>query len=257
LADNDIVNGVEVATDALETLNGVAQSNPLPKAQRVKILHGADGVGTDTSAASPLPVGDAGVLAELVALAALVDGLETNTAGLATTAKQDAAKTVLDSLLAGLGATGDTSSATTLVGLLKAVKAAVTGTLTIGGAVTISDGSGPVTVDGTIGLAGALPAGTNAIGTVDLAAATPTPITDTAIVTAAKYIGITVCETSGSATAKVRVRNNNVSGVILDTITLAANESVSYTYPRGRAAASGTVYLQVVSGAVEGSVFTA
>ena len=153
---------LNVALDELDTLNGSATSAPKPKAQRVKILHGADGVGTDVSSSSPLPV---------------------------------------------------------------------------------SVGS-------------ALPAGTNVIGSVDLAAATPTAIAEAATVSATKYVGISVSETTGSATAKVRVRNANAAGTILDTITLQGNESVSHTYPRGRSAASGTVYVQVVSGAVEGSVFT-
>lgn len=114
----------------------------------------------------------------------------------------------------------------------------------------------PLPVSGSVSLGAAIPAGTNAIGTVDLAAATPTAILDAATATATKYIGITVRETSNAATAVVRIRNSGAGGTILDTITLVANESVSYTYPRGRAAASGTVYIQVVSGTVEGSVFT-
>jgi hypothetical protein len=140
----------------------------------------------------------------------------------ATSAKQDNAQTTLSSLLSGLGATADASSASTLVGLLKAVKASLAAT---------------VVVD--------FPAG-----------ATPTPISDTATATAARYIGITVHETSGTASAVVRIRNQNVSGTILDVVSLLPNESVSLTYPRGRAAASGTIFVQVASGAVEGSVFT-
>lgn len=67
----------------------------------------------------------------------------------------------LEGLLAALGATGDASSASTLVGLLKAIKASVAGTVAI---------SGPVS------LSAAIPAGTNAIGSVartPLAANTP------------------------------------------------------------------------------------
>lgn len=48
-----------MAADELDTLNGVAQGAPKPKAQRFKLLHGGDAQGTDTSSANPLPVYDA------------------------------------------------------------------------------------------------------------------------------------------------------------------------------------------------------
>lgn len=92
---------------------------------------------------------------------------------------------------------------------------------------------------------------------VDLPVSTPTAFTNAGTVASSKYTGISVANSSATANAKVRVRNNNAAGIILDTITLAPNESVSYTYPRGRAAASGTIYMEIVSGGVEGSIFTA
>lgn len=91
---------------------------------------------------------------------------------------------------------------------------------------------------------------------VELGGATATAIADAATATATKYVGVTVANTSTTARAEVRVRNTNVSGTILDSIHLGPGESVSYTYPRGRTAASGTIYIQVVSGAVEGSIFS-
>ncbi|SDN73762.1 hypothetical protein [Allokutzneria albata] len=68
------------------------------------------------------------------------------------------------------------------------------------------------------------------------------------------YRGITVRETAGAA-AEVRVWDNAsaASGVLLETVALAADGSVSLLHPVGIFAAAG-VYVEVVSGAVEGSI---
>ena len=78
--------------------------------------------------------------------------------------------------------------------------------------------------------------------------------------TPATYYGITVRETGGVAVAKVRVWDNAsaASGVLLETIGLPAGGSASFQYAAedasgGLRAANG-VYVEVVSGAVEGSV---
>ena len=74
------------------------------------------------------------------------------------------------------------------------------------------------------------------------------------------YYGITVRETGGVAVAKVRVWDNAsaASGVLLETIGLAAGQSASFQYAAedasGGLRATKGVYLEVVSGAVEGSV---
>jgi len=114
-----------------------------------------------------------------------------------------------------------------------------------------------MTVPGTTG--NALYVRTNGTDTlaVDTTPATATAFSDTGTVgSVTKYRGISVANSSTSARAQVRVRNNTVAGTILDTITLGPGESVSYTYPAGRTVASGTLYMQLVSGAVEGSVYT-
>ncbi len=61
------VDGVPISTDELTTLNGLTQTPPKPQAQRVKILYGLDGDGTDVSTTNRLPVA-------LQALPALVAG---------------------------------------------------------------------------------------------------------------------------------------------------------------------------------------
>lgn len=66
------------------------------------------------------------------------------------------------------------------------------------------------------------------------------------------YWGITISETA-SAAAVVRIRQGSVTGVILDTINLAALGSVSRHYPDGLRC-RGDLYCQVASGTVEGSV---
>lgn len=80
---------------------------------------------------------------------------------------------------------------------------------------------------------------------------------DQAVVPAAAvYRGITVRETSGSAGAVIRLHDHASapSGTILQTIALAQGESFNQVHPAGVWAVDG-VYADVVSGAVEGSVY--
>jgi hypothetical protein len=69
------------------------------------------------------------------------------------------------------------------------------------------------------------------------------------------YHGILLCETGG-AVAHVRVYDNTTnSGTLLDSVKLASGESVGTWYERGKRAGTG-VYVDIVSGTVEGSVST-
>lgn len=70
----------------------------------------------------------------------------------------------------------------------------------------------------------------------------------------AVYGGFAVRETAG-ATAVIRVWDNasSASGLLLDEIALAANESAREKYPDGIRALSG-IFVQIVSGTVVGSI---
>lgn len=69
------------------------------------------------------------------------------------------------------------------------------------------------------------------------------------------YRGFTIRETSGSATAVVRLFDNAsaASGTVLEEISVNAGESAREYYVEGIWAVNG-VYVDVVSGAVAGSV---
>ncbi len=70
------------------------------------------------------------------------------------------------------------------------------------------------------------------------------------------YSGFSIRETSGTVAAVVRIWDNAAgqsSGTILDTIGLAAGQSLSKLHGRPVAPTAG-IFVQVVSGAVEGSV---
>lgn len=69
------------------------------------------------------------------------------------------------------------------------------------------------------------------------------------------YRGFSIRETSGSASAVVRIYDHAsaASGTVLDEISLVAGESAREWYEGGVWAANG-VYVDVVSGAVAGSV---
>ncbi len=70
----------------------------------------------------------------------------------------------------------------------------------------------------------------------------------------ANYYGFSLRETSGSAAATVRIYDGDTAaGALLDTIQLVAGESAREFYPGGVRAQEG-IYVDVVSGAVEGSV---
>lgn len=68
------------------------------------------------------------------------------------------------------------------------------------------------------------------------------------------YYGFSFRETSGSAPATVRIYDSDTAtGTLLDTVQLVANESTADFYPGGIRAQNG-LYVDLVSGAVEGSV---
>jgi hypothetical protein len=70
----------------------------------------------------------------------------------------------------------------------------------------------------------------------------------------ANYYGFSFRETSGSASATVRIYDGDTAtGALLDAVQLSAGESAREFYPGGIRAQEG-VYVDVVSGAVEGSV---
>lgn len=101
----------------------------------------------------------------------------------------------------------------------------------------------------------------------DVSAATPLPVTNAVSVStstlpttsgivhiASRYFGFTVAETSGGAFAHFRVRDQNITGAILDEVVLSGGESVREWYgPQGIAVPSGTLYLERVSGAYSGT----
>jgi hypothetical protein len=69
MPDNAQIGATNVAADELRIVNGVDQVEPLPKGQRVRPVHGADGDVWDTSDDHPLPVAAADVVAAIDTLA--------------------------------------------------------------------------------------------------------------------------------------------------------------------------------------------
>lgn len=84
----------------------------------------------------------------------------------------------------------------------------------------------------------------------------PLAIANAATASTNAFLGLTVAET-GAAVAHIRVRDASATGDILATIKLASGGSTDISFPAPRLVESGTLYVQVVSGAVEGSVFYA
>ena len=69
--------------------------------------------------------------------------------------------------------------------------------------------------------------------------------------------GYAVAETTGTATAAIRLRDgNNANGEVIARVNLVANESVrDFWTPDGVRVFTGHLFLEVVSGSVEGVVY--
>lgn len=71
-----------------------------------------------------------------------------------------------------------------------------------------------------------------------------------------EYCGMVVDETSGTASAKVRVWDGTAAGgtsVLLDVVNLPEADSADSTSPRGVWVTTG-IFVEIVSGSVQGSI---
>lgn len=69
------------------------------------------------------------------------------------------------------------------------------------------------------------------------------------------YRGFSISETSGNATARVRIYDGtSATGTILEELSLTANQSAREYYADVRLVAGTGIYLQLVSGTISGSV---
>lgn len=115
MADNIVLNpGTAGDTTAADDIGGV-------KFQRVKLIHGADGVNAgDVATANPLPIGDAG-----------------------------GSLTVDGTVAATQSGTWNVATVTTLTGITNVVQVGDNS-----GSITVDDGAGSLTVDGTVAISG-------------------------------------------------------------------------------------------------------
>jgi hypothetical protein len=164
---------------------------------------------------------------------------------LATAAKQDAAKNVLDAISGALGA-----PAVDTVKSLLATIAANTGTETATvGELNLTAEQVQLNTDTLESLLGTLNA---AAHPTNLPGASGLVIAETTL------MGFSVKESTNvaGATASMRLRAGNVTGAILATVTLAQNESTSDWYGPSGIAAAGGVYFELLSGSIAGGVQT-
>lgn len=72
------------------------------------------------------------------------------------------------------------------------------------------------------------------------------------------YMGFTIRETTGTTAAVVRIWDNAsaASGIVLDEVALTGGQSAREFYPMGGIKALNGIFVQVVAGAVVGSVRT-
>lgn len=77
---------------------------------------------------------------------------------------------------------------------------------------------------------------------------------DEAVASGRTYHGFSLKETSGAASATVKIyRGSDATGDLVEVVQLAASESAREFYPGGISVSFG-IYIDIVSGSVEGSV---
>jgi DNA uptake protein ComE-like DNA-binding protein len=178
-------------------------------------------------------------------LAALGDKLSpADIATLATAAKQDAAKNVLDAISGALGA-----PAVDTVKSLLATIAANTGTeTTTVSHLSLTADQVQLNTDTLEALLGTL---NSAARPTNLPGASGLVIADTTL------MGFSVREAAGTpAAAAMRLRAGTATGTILATVTLSAGESVRDWFGPSGIQAAGGVYLELLSGTITGGVQT-
>jgi hypothetical protein len=245
MPDNKMVGLTNVATDELETLNGAVQKEPLPNAERVKIVHGPDGSGTDTSAAAPLPTTDDGLGADgdappaLAANARGVRGwLRAIYEKLAGTLTVHVDNETPATDVSAIGAVGDAATANTVIGRLKAIANALAATASNWLSVRLTDGTSYLqSTAGRLQVAdGGVALGVAPTGAGDVAGTlTPGRQTVTTPGTAVAIRASLACKWVQVTALKTNTQQVNVGGTgVLATIgastgdPLDAGESVSY-----------------------------
>lgn len=196
MADNTPITDADtvvesIATDELSTLNGtdVSASSPRIKAQRTKVGFGSDGTFRDADSTHGLPVEVVAALPAGDNNIGNVDIVTLPTLPAGTNAIGTVGVTSLPALPAGTNVIGhvavdslpavdtelttadlDTGAGTDTRAVVGVALAASGGAQLVGSAnpLPISDNGSSITVDGSVSVASALPAGTNNIGDVDV-----------------------------------------------------------------------------------------
>jgi hypothetical protein len=166
-------------------------------------------------------------------------------AALATAAKQDAAKNVLDAISGALGA----PTTDTLLSLLQAIRTNTASEVATVQSLELTADQVQLNTDTLEALLGTLNA---AAHPTNLPGASGLVIAETTL------MGFSVRESTNTsgATAALRLRAGNATGAILATVTLAQNESTSDWYGPSGIAAAGGVYFELLSGSIAGGVQT-
>jgi len=217
--DMDVTPGIG-AKSATDLISGVHYP-------RRKIVFGVDGTATDVSATDPLPVTLAG---DSVTVATTPETVGQNS----TTSGQSG------NLVQGAVTTAAPTYTTAQTSPLS---------MTTAGALRV-DGSGT-----TQPISGTVTAATPSASTSTVALTGSSQVVSA---TAKDYRGFTIRETSGTATALMRIWDNAsaASGTCIEEISLVANESRSEFYGTGVKTLNG-IYVQVSSGSISGSARTA
>lgn len=91
----------------------------------------------------------------------------------------------------------------------------------------------------------------------EMAQAVPVPATSSSAVKAEgvnALVGWSFEETSETLGAKIRLRDGTITGTVIATIPLLPGEGVNHSYPTALMVPSRKLFVEVVSGSVEGSL---
>jgi hypothetical protein len=269
MADNVVANaGSGGSTFATDDIAGVHYP-------RTKMVWGADGAVNDTSAAAPLPVGDAGgsLTVDNATISVVGGGVEATAQRVTIASDSTGVLSVDDN---GASLTVDNAALSVTGGGVEATALRVTIASDSTGVLSVDDNGGTLTVDGTVtaNLAAgtnnigdvdvlSIAAGDNNIGNVDLASAIPAGTNLIGVVaaglsTSAIYAGTTAstpkfaiidAATSGDNTLVAAVASNKIR-VLAAFLVSAGTVTARFESGAGGTALSGQMNLVANSGFV-------
>jgi hypothetical protein len=263
MADNVVANaGSGGSTFATDDIAGVHYP-------RTKMVWGADGAVNDTSAAAPLPVGDAGgsLTVDNAALSVTGGGVEATALRVTLASDSTGVVSVDDN---GASLTVDNAALSVVGGGVEATALRVTLASDSTGVLSVDDNGGTLTVDGTVTAVGAAADGAAVSGNPVLVAGYDGTNVQTLLTNASGHLQVTALDgggaltvddggssltVDGTVTANLAAGTNNIGDV--DVLSIAAGDNNIGNVDLASAIPAGTNLIGVVAAGLSTSAIYA